>query len=170
MSCMLASMSNRPLISFLLCIAPIVSCSNKTEQQAPVERMPQDEELRRYLDTPQYGLEHALAGKMMFGQEMSIIGLCDRKRAACELPRNVDGSEQPCWLTFTERGSTHLKRMSRTDYVEDGEYWIEGIGRIAVHPGGFGHMSGYTCQVELSSVRAFEVGPPHFWELPPPES
>lgn len=163
--CMMAHMKFHSA-PWLLCVLLLTSCSGEAGQTAGAASSKQDEELRRYLETPQYGGTRPLSGKAMFGRETSIIGLCDKGRADCELPRNVDGSEQPCWLEFTERASADRRRLTRANYPEDGEYWIEGEGRVAVQPGGFGHLSEYTCQVELVSVRVIETGPPHFWQPP----
>jgi hypothetical protein len=156
----------------LLCFPPLVSCSGASEQtDAGGKSIANEyEELRQYLDTPQYGETRPISGKALFGRETSIIGVCESKRDSCKIPMNVDGLEQPCWLVFSKQSSADVKRLSGDSYGQDGEYWIDGFGRIAVRPGGFGHLNGYTCQVELSSVRAFESGPPHFWEPPPPHS
>lgn len=102
----------------------------------------------------------------MFGFETSMIGVCGDKRSSCRVPVNVDGSEQPCWLVLSKKASEDADRLVGRQR-EDGEYWIEGSGRIAVRPGGFGHLGAYTCQVEMQAVRAFEEGPPWLWALPP---
>jgi hypothetical protein len=154
----------------LISVLALASCSRGVDQGQAASGAGTNEidELRAFLNTPQYEPIRRISGKAMFGQETSIIGVCESERATCKLPLNIDGFEQPCWLEFTKRASADLERLAGVTYLENGEYWINGAGRIAVRPGLFGHLNKYTCQVEMTSVAEFETGPPHFWEPPPP--
>jgi hypothetical protein len=147
-----------------------VSCSGTGPSESEKAKLKEYDQLMTYLQTPAYGASRPISGKIMFGQETSMIGLCRTERTTCVLPTNVDGSDQPCWLVFTGAGTASLERLTGRRDPGDGEYWIEGDGRIAVEPGGFGHLSRYTCQVEVSRVRAFEEGPPWMWSPPPLDS
>jgi len=143
-------------------------CAQSAPDEAQRDKLKHYDELIAYLETPSYGLPRAITGKAVYGQETTMIGLCRTERRACVAPTNVDGSDQPCWLVFTEAGAASLAKATGRQYQQDGEYWIEGEGRIAVRPGGFGHLSEYGCQVEISHVRVFEEGPPWMWSPPPP--
>lgn len=147
-----------------------MSCSGSPEEphEQTLTEPAETDRLREYALTPRYGPVKAISGKAMFGQETSIIGLCSDRREKCTLPVNIDGSEEACWLAFTKESSADIERLHGQAYVENGEYWIEGEGRVAARPGGFGHLGAYTCQVEIKSVVTFEIGPPYFWEPPPP--
>lgn len=123
--------------------------------------------LLRYLKTPLYHEVRPITGKAFYGRETRELALCSAERKHCDLPRNVDGSEQPCWLEFTDVAADTVARLTGGKRIEIGEYWVEGEGRIAVLPGSFGHANQFTCQVEMQSVRAFGKGPPWFWETPP---
>ena len=118
-----------------------------------------------YLETPQYGATRDLKGVVLIRFETNAIALCDTGRSRCTMPTNVDGSSQPCWLERKEGVALSLP-------VPDGEstdaqFWIEGSGRIAVHPGNFGHLGSYTCQVELTRLDRFDADPPLVFDRPP---
>jgi hypothetical protein len=120
------------------------------------------------IENPPYGPPRRITGKVLYGQETVMIGLCRTERRRCTLPTDAKGREQPCWLVFTAAGAGSLTRVTGRQYQEDGEYWIEAEGRLAEGPGGFGHVNAYGCQVEISRVRVFEEGPPWMWAPPPP--
>ena len=148
--------------------AAIVLVASVTACSAPDPAPSESEAMIAAVENPPYGPLKRVTGKVLFGQETVMIGLCRAERRLCTIPTDANGAEQPCWLDFTAAGSESLTRVTGRRYQEDGEYWIEAEGRVADRPGGFGHLSQYGCQVEISSVRVFEEGPPWMWAPPPP--
>jgi len=156
--------------ALLLFVMLASACSSKSSDQpksAPDKRF---DELVEYLSTPQYGPVRAITGKAMFGFEVSDIALCHAPRKKCTLPINVDGSEQLCWVVASGEANKALASQPYASRDWQGEFWIEGHGRIAVRPGMFGHLGGYTCQVELTKIDVIEKGPPWILGPPPPPS
>ena len=106
-----------------------------------------------YFLLPKYGEPTEIKGQYWAHWERSSINLCSERRG-CRVPRNVDGSEQSCWTVFVGEAATAMSAE-----LKEGEYWIEGTGRIAVLPGSFGHLNQYTCQVEISEVETLFTQP-----------
>jgi hypothetical protein len=146
-------------------------CTPQPDQRPDAERVAgEHQELmkwRSYWTTPIYGEERPISGKAAFGREARELALCSEPRDRCTMPINVDGSEHTCWLEFTDAAidaeTKLLHGKSMKPFFD--EYWLEGTGRIALFPGSFGN-GGYTCQVQVSSLRVFEHGSPWFWGPP----
>lgn len=155
-------------LSLLLVLLVTMGCSSEPIANAQQSGDNRFDQLVRYLETPQYGPVVKIAGKTLFHLETSAIGLCKVERAKCTIPTNVDGSDQPCWLDFSDKVSKFLADRKISFGVGEGDYWIEGQGRIAVQPGHFGHLGEYTCQVEVTHIDLIEKGPPWMWGPPPP--
>lgn len=99
--------------------------------------------------------------------------LCPEGRENCSAPVHDDGTDDMsryCWLEFTNSARADRDRLHKGGGQWEGaqEYWMEGTGRIALKPGGFGHLAQYRCEVEMTNIGKFEVGPPWFF-TPPPE-
>jgi len=110
----------------------------------------------------------SLKGVYRFGFELSVLHLCDKPRKECvsTLPLEAGG----CWIEFTNVANAGLKQLAPNIYKADnyGEAWMEGTGRIAREPGNFGHLNGYSCQVQLTHVRVIDGGPPYMFRPPEP--
>jgi hypothetical protein len=103
--------------------------------------------LLNYLETPQYRGPRRLRGAVTLDFEVSLIEICDNEAGPCRPHRNIDGSEQACWLEFAPSARRDLPARPA-----DGLYLAEITGRLAVQPGMFGHLSQYTCQVEAVRI------------------
>jgi hypothetical protein len=90
---------------------------------------------------------------------MSVIDVCGTSRADCGPDREPRTNLRDCWLTFSPEGDRSLDGFLGRDRRPDGPFWIEADGRVALRPGGFGHLNQYRCQVEIVRVHAFEEGP-----------
>ena len=123
-------------------------------------------------EAPEYGAPVPIMGKALFGRETSAVVLCPKARESCSAPVHDDGTEdwsKYCWLKITDSARVDLERLHKLSEFEDpGEFWMEGKGRVAVKPGAFGHVGQYGCQVEMTQIAKFEVGPPYFFSIPPP--
>ncbi len=102
-------------------------------------------ELISYLETPEYREVRRLQGRYSSGFEASLTELCETDPIPCDLHRNIDGAPQECWTEFTESASGIVPRR-------DGSFWIEFDGQIAMHPGSFGHLGQYTCQIRIVRI------------------
>jgi hypothetical protein len=118
------------------------------------------------LSTPSYHEPGSISGKALFGRETEAITICEADRASCRPALNADGTEQMCWLEMTPAAREKAARNVNAKGIPDGEYWVEGTGRITNRLGLFGHLNAYPCQVELSHIEKFEEGPPWFWTPP----
>lgn len=151
------------LIIGLLTSCSEVKCPNNVSREAELRHY---RELLKILETPQYSQAVEITGIASFGPEMVEIGLCPFGKETCDMPINVDGTFQPCWLVFRSNAEKDLEGMGIVKRIEDGSYRVRGLGRIATQPGLFGHLSSYTCQVELESITSFK--PTRHWLAPPP--
>lgn len=139
--------------ALLLLTAILSSCSDQDKSET-AEAGPSTsiDPWEQYLATPQYGDLVGINGRVSVGREASEINICVDGKEKCDGPFNVDGSPQPCWLEFEPSAEQDIKNFGVPGTLEDGNYWLKGQGRIAVHPGLFGHLNSYTCQVELQRV------------------
>jgi hypothetical protein len=104
---------------------------------------------------PRYGEQQEISGLFVFAFEVSSFVPCSELEA-CR-PSFDSAPKETCWMVFSEAASDDLDRVTGSDHFErEGVFWIEGEGRVADAPGHFGHLNSYRCQVELSTVRAFE--------------
>ncbi|MEL6709413.1 MAG: hypothetical protein AAFP79_14140 [Pseudomonadota bacterium] len=135
-----------------LSILAVSGCGNYPgEGSEELSVMDEEDWIAHFLE-PQYGPVQSISGVYSASFETSAINLCD-KEEACPLRRNVDGSQQLCWVDFQpEAKGTYLLKN-----LEDGFYWLKAKGRIAVRPGSFGHLGGYTCQIEITEIDRFEA-------------
>lgn len=71
------------------------------------------------------------------------------------------GEDVGCWLVFSDEAVAQVDRYGAAfpgpEYPGAARVW--GFGRIAREPGGFGHVNGYPCQVELAHVNRFAKQP-----------
>ena len=100
-----------------------------------------------YLETPLYREPTRVRGFVTLGFETSAIDICDNPEGRCVPHRNVDGSNQQCWLDFADSAARDLPQP-----VPDGNYQVLLTGRIAAQPGMFGHLNQYSCQVEAITI------------------
>ena len=117
---------------------------------------------------PRYGREVPLQGVYRSGFEVSVIHLCEKSRQDCADSLRLD--DGGCWVEFTEAAVAELERLA-PDFPKADEFaeaWVEGTGRIAREPGDFGHLNGYSCQVQLTGVRTIDTGPPYVFRPPLP--
>lgn len=135
---------------FLICLTLLSSCYGNRIVGGERDDFSTLDAILDYYNNPQYGDQLEISGEFYSFFETSAINLCE-DRNKCWMRRNVDGSVQTCWVEFAD--TPEIARA--LDDLEDGSYWIDGIGKIAVFPGSFGHMGGYTCQVEISELKEF---------------
>lgn len=141
-----------PLNCLLLITA---SCSEQKAKEPELLTFDSEESWLEHYSAPQYGEERRVFGKYLSAFEASTINLCD-DLSNCPMRLNVDGSLQTCWVEFAPSASVP-KRVF--DDEGSGSYWLSGTGRIAVLPGSFGHLGGYTCQVEMTKIDKLEESP-----------
>lgn len=129
---------------------------------------PQNAELIVEPDEPAYGDEVSIKGNYVWGFETSAFYLCSETRKRCVSTAPLNGAG--CWIEFTKEGFAQLSKLrpNDDDMLEGGEVWIEGSGRIARRPGNFGHLGGYSCQIQIASVYSVDAGPPYLFRPPDP--
>ncbi|MBA4767584.1 MAG: hypothetical protein H2049_08105 [Porphyrobacter sp.] len=133
----------------------IAGCNEQRNGEPKLLSFDSEESWLEHYSTPQYGEERSVSGKYFSAFEASTINLCD-DRSNCPMRLNVDGSLQTCWVEFAPSASVPTRVF---DDKGSGSYWLSGTGRIAVLPGSFGHLGGYTCQVEMTKIDKLEESP-----------
>ena len=142
------------LVSLTCLLLITASCGEQKGKEPEILTFDSEESWLEHHSTPQYGDERKISGQYLAAFEASTINLCE-DRTGCPIRRNVDGSEQECWVEFAASASVPKRLFTE----EAGSYWLSGTGRIAVLPGSFGHLSGYTCQVEITKIDELEESP-----------
>jgi TonB family protein len=99
-------------------------------------------------------------GTYTWGFERSEIYVCADTYKKCATDIKIDHA---CWLEFTKAASEQLSKLtgSASRARQEGELWLEGSGRVSRGPARFGHMGGYSCEVELAQVRVVDANPTH---------
>jgi hypothetical protein len=108
---------------------------------------------------PVYGPVRRLAGDAAWGMETEVIDVCGSSQADCGPDREVRDNLRDCWLTYTPEGNRSLRSFLGGRAPDNGSYWIEVDGRVALQPGGFGHLNQYRCQIEVVRVHTFIEDP-----------
>jgi hypothetical protein len=132
------------LIALSLC-----ACKQTSSEQAPGPTIQ---------NSAEYGPLVPITGVYVTSFELSALRLCDENAKGCDR----DGPDG-CWVEFTPAADAEASKFLLGGRYADGhygQYWIEGKGRVARSPGGFGHLSSYKCQILLSSVGVMKKLPP----------
>lgn len=104
---------------------------------------------------PRYEQERPFRGTYYSGFERQVITLCLDTQEPCATPVHPKGGPLECWVEWTKSASAELERLSQSlDGGWGAVQWarLEGRGRLATMPGGFGHLGMYMCQIEISSL------------------
>ncbi|TPE63626.1 hypothetical protein FJQ54_01815 [Sandaracinobacter neustonicus] len=98
--------------------------------------------------SPQYDREVSFRGVTRFYFEINTILLCLDEAVPCRTPISTSGMPMECWVENKDKDKRHIPNGAM----------IEGVGRVATRPGGFGHMNLYECQLQISE---WHIVPPH---------
>jgi len=139
-------------ITVLLFYCALSAC-DRTPDVDRVEPVVSDQS--EILGGPLYRKETHISGLFRFDFEISSLVLCPQIEKCNFQTESAYGTG--CWLDFNERASADLDEITGKKHFDSGgAYWIEGKGQITAHPGHFGHMGNYECEVMMTTVSEFK--------------